>query len=133
MKTNALSPKIYRVIDANINRLKEAIRVLEDIARYYDDNKIISLQLKELRHKIKIDNSDALLNARDSVRDVLKQSTNSEMKRDNIKDVIIANFKRTQESSRVLEEMNKLINTQTSANFKEIRYALYQVEKTWYI
>ncbi|MCK4974454.1 MAG: thiamine-phosphate pyrophosphorylase, partial [Sulfurimonas sp.] len=52
--TNNLSPELYRVIDANLNRLKEGIRVVEDILRYRDNNKELSSKLKLLRHKAKI-------------------------------------------------------------------------------
>jgi thiamine-phosphate pyrophosphorylase len=49
-----LSPELFRVIDANINRLKEGIRVVEDIMRYRDNNKELSSLLKSLRHKVRI-------------------------------------------------------------------------------
>lgn len=129
MTTNTLSPELLRVIDANINRLKEAIRVVEDITRYYLNSKPLSSQLKELRHRVKIEGIKNLLDARDSINDVLKTSTDSEMQRDDLQSIITANFKRAQESSRVLEEIGKLISSKTSANFKEMRYTLYALEK----
>lgn len=131
MKTNhTLPPEILRIIDANSNRLKEAIRVIEDIARYYDNNKKMAKSLKTLRHKAKINNLQTkLVDSRDSYNDVLKESTQSEMIRDNLQDIVTANFKRAQESARVLEEMLKLLAHSLSANFKNIRYELYQLEK----
>ena len=39
-----------RLIDANLNRLREGIRVVEDIFRYIYNNKQISTKLKSLRH-----------------------------------------------------------------------------------
>ncbi|WP_373035792.1 thiamine-phosphate pyrophosphorylase [Sulfurimonas sp.] len=124
-----LSPELFRVIDANINRLKEGIRVVEDIMRYRDNNKDFSTKLKELRHKSKIDETDQLLTHRDSINDVLRPTTQSELNRTNIKSIIIANFKRAEESSRVLEELFKLHNAAYSENFKHIRYELYNLEK----
>jgi hypothetical protein len=129
MTTKNLSPELLRVVDANTNRLKEAIRVVEDIARYYLDSRSLSLHLKELRHRVNMDEIQGLLDARDSINDVLKTSTDSEMQRDDLLSIITANFKRAQESSRVLEEIGKLISRKTSANFKEIRYMLYALEK----
>jgi len=127
---NKLTPEILRIIDANCNRLKEAIRVVEDIARYRDNNKKIAKALKHLRHKARVDDLQLnLIDTRDSYGDVLKRSTASEMKRTNIQDIIAANFKRAQESARVLEEMFKLSTHTLSANFKDIRYDLYQLEK----
>jgi len=127
--TNSLSPELFRVIDANLNRLKEGIRVIEDIMRYRDNNKDLSLKLKEIRHKSRITHYKELLQNRDSIGDVLKTSTKSELKRENITSILIANFKRAQESSRVLEELFKLESITYSENFKSIRYQLYNLEK----
>ena len=129
MKTSELSPELFRVIDANLNRLKEGIRVVEDILRYRDNNKRLSSKLKELRHLSKVQNIDELLQHRDSINDVLRPSTQSELNRVNVKNIITANFKRAQESSRVLEELYKLQNKEQSENFKHIRYELYDLEK----
>ena len=129
MKTSSLSPELFRVIDANLNRLKEGIRVIEDIMRYRDSNKELSIKLKELRHKSRINEYKELLQNRDSINDVLKTSTKSEQNRTDITSIIAANFKRAQESSRVLEELFKLQNINYSENFKTIRYELYNLEK----
>lgn len=129
MSKNTLSPDLFRVVDANINRLKEGIRVVEDIMRYRDNNKEFSSQLKNLRHKAKISETDELLLHRDSINDVLRPSISSEMNRTDIKSIVLANFKRAQESSRVLEELFKLYNHEYSENFKYIRYELYNLEK----
>jgi len=129
MMTNSLSPELYRVIDANLNRLKEGIRVVEDILRYRDNNKELSLQLKTLRHRARVNETKELLEYRDSINDVLRSSTKSEQKRDNITSILSANFKRAEESSRVLEELYKLKNIEYSENFKQIRYELYKLEK----
>ena len=129
MTTNQLSPELYRVIDANLNRLREGIRVVEDIMRYRDNNKDISSKLKLLRHKAKIQETQELLKYRDSINDVLRSTIKSELNRSDISSIIIANFKRAQESSRVLEELYKLHSAEYSENFKYIRYELYALEK----
>jgi thiamine-phosphate pyrophosphorylase len=124
-----LSPELFRVIDANINRLKEGIRVVEDIMRYRDNNKELSSKLKQLRHKARIEDIEELLQNRDSINDVLRPTTKSELNRNDIKSILTANFKRAQESSRVLEELYKLHDSTNSENFKYIRYELYNLEK----
>ncbi|WP_419767758.1 thiamine-phosphate pyrophosphorylase [Arcobacter sp.] len=118
-----------RLIDANLNRLREGIRVVEDIFRYVYNNKDIASKLKELRHKSRISIYDELLDSRDIKNDVLKQSTASEKSRDDLNSILIANFKRAQESSRVLEEVCKLEENNSSEVFKYIRYELYDLEK----
>ena len=124
-----LSPELYRVIDANLNRLKEGIRVVEDIMRYRDNNKTLSKKLKNLRHKARVDETRELLKYRDSINDVLRASSESELNRSDTLSILSANFKRAQESARVLEELYKLKNIQYSENFKYIRYELYNLEK----
>jgi thiamine-phosphate pyrophosphorylase len=127
--TSSLSPELFRVIDANLNRLKEGIRVIEDIMRYRDNNKELSLKLKHLRHSAQIDETLELLKYRDSINDVLRPTIKSELNRTDINSIIIANFKRAEESSRVLEELFKLHSAAYSENFKHIRYELYDLEK----
>jgi hypothetical protein len=125
MKTNNL----LRVIDANINRYKEGIRVVEDLYRYIYNDKDISSTLKSLRHiKLPLSQKELLQN-RDSINDVLKTSTKSEQNRKDLEGIIIANLKRAEESARVLEELFKLIDIETSEKFKTNRYKLYNLEK----
>jgi len=119
-----------RLIDANLNRLREGIRVVEDIYRYIFNDKSIATKLKTLRHNSRISIYDELLNSRDIQNDVLKTSTVSEQNRTDLSSILIANFKRAQESSRVLEEFTKLIDIKSSENFKSIRYELYHLEKS---
>ncbi len=120
---------LYRIIDANLNRLKEGIRVIEDVFRYIYDNKEIGYSLKEIRHLAKIDNYEEIIKYRNSENDCLRESTKSELQRESLNNLIISNFKRSQESARVLEEIYKLIDIKLSENFKNIRYKLYTIEK----
>ncbi len=117
----------FRSIDANFNRFKEGIRVVEDILRY-EFSSPIAKKLKDLRH-ITLPDYEEIIKHRDSLNDILKPSTEDELKRDNLKAVIIANLKRSEESARVLEELYKLISIKTSEEFKNARYLLYNFEK----
>lgn len=117
-----------RLIDANLNRLREGIRVVEDIFRYIHNNKEVATKLKNLRHLTRTENYYELLETRDVKNDVLRESIKSEQNRDNLNSILIANFKRAQESARVLEEFTKLTSIKDSENFKYIRYELYNLE-----
>lgn len=140
-----------RLIDANLNRLREGIRVLEDIARYILNDLPLASSLKALRHKARIDDLNhlqSLLQHRDIKNDILKISTPSEKKRENLRDIALANFKRSEESARVLEEILKLkfisaesVDCEKSAEFeldsvseifKAIRYELYDIEIAYF-
>ena len=71
-----------RIIDANLNRLREGLRVIEDIFRYIFNNQHIAYKIKELRHNTKISIYEQLLNSRDSLNDCLKTSTKNEKSRE---------------------------------------------------
>ncbi len=126
------SEKLFRLIDANLNRLREGIRVVEDCQRYIFDNSTLTKKLKSIRHKARVDNYKEFLKHRDIIGDVAKSSTESEKYRDDISSIMIANIKRAEESARVLEESFKLIKASKAEDFKLIRYELYDIEKSIY-
>lgn len=127
--------KIYRIIDANLNRAKEGLRVCEDIARFIFDNKKLTGQYKSVRHKLS-SVLDGLpfkkinaIKARDIGDDVGKKSIAVELERKNVKDIFLANSQRVKESVRVLEEFTKLLSGKTARGFKRLRYKIYALEK----
>lgn len=124
-----LPPQTLRILDANLNRLREGIRVVEDICRYYKNSKKLSLKLKKLRHLCRLDNYLELLAYRDVLNDPLIETTKSEKSRDSLESIILSNMKRAQESARVLEEIFKLTDEESAEKFKQIRYKLYSLEK----
>jgi len=127
--TNLDESGLNRLVDANLNRLSEGIRVCEDVARYLHNNKNLSKNLKELRHKCRLPNANKRLSTRDSMNDVLRPTIESEMKRNSLANLLTANYHRAQESARVLEEVSKLLYPDYSETFKTIRYSLYSLEK----
>ncbi|MDR0666268.1 MAG: thiamine-phosphate pyrophosphorylase [Campylobacteraceae bacterium] len=125
-----LPSTLLRLWDANLNRLREGIRVVEDIRRYCFDDELNAKKLKALRHKARLEPYLTLLKTRDIEGDVLKATIKSEALRESIESVQTANIKRAQESARVLEESLKLISSQKAETFKQLRYALYEIEKS---
>lgn len=121
---------VLRILDANLNRLIEGLRVIEDICRYmYDDEENVK-RLKTIRHKARLNHINEILQSRDIKNDRGKISIDSETKRDNIQAILHANFHRVCESARVLEECLKLDETKkyaTSELFKAIRYEIYEI------
>src|SRR5262249_54291034 len=104
-----------RIIDASANRAREALRVLEDYARFVQGDAFLSSKLKGLRHQL----ADALgqlpatllLQARDTVHDVgTTISTEQEQERASPAAVARANCKRLQEALRSLEEFGKVLD-----------------------
>ena len=124
--------KIERLIDANLNRLREGLRVVEDINRYIYDDKIITSRLKNLRHSLQKAYSKDRIKNRDILGDVATNTTKSELTRTSIDDIMIANFCRVSESARVLEETFKIIDVELSQAFKLLRYEIYEIERLFY-
>lgn len=122
-----VTTSIGRVLDANLNRLKEGLRVCEDIFRYSYDEKKLASSIKSVRHNARL--SFDVIEHRNIEGDVLKSTTASEKIRQDIEHVVVANFKRALESARVLEEILKLVDTKEAEKFKQIRYTLYAIEK----
>lgn len=127
--------RINRIIDANINRAKEGLRVCEEITRFILENHNLTVKLKGLRHKItglakNLIPTEKLLQERDSAKDTGKTIRANELKRSGLGDIFFANIQRVKESVRVIEEFSKLTDTKTALYFKEIRYETYKLEKT---
>ena len=125
---------MLRLIDANLNRISEGLRLLEDVARFLLNNANLSEQLKSLRHELLGKNwalQGKLLMARDSTRDVgAFTQVPGELEREDLPAIVIANARRVQESLRVLEEFAKLPDqTLDSARFKKARFDLYEIER----
>jgi len=122
-----------RIIDANLNRVTEALRVIEEIARFYLNNESLSAQLKYLRHELAdvINlNYASLLKSRDTEGDVGTSTVNNTKKQD-VLDVFKANFKRLQQALRVLAEYGEVYGIDT-AIFEKIRYESYTLEKNMF-
>ncbi|MFA5143138.1 MAG: thiamine-phosphate pyrophosphorylase [Candidatus Omnitrophota bacterium] len=128
--------ELYRIIDANLNRSREGLRVCEDIARFALNSKVLTGQLKAVRHavsdiaKSSAAEFSALTLSRDAAGDVLRHSRfETEMRRKSLSDVFAANIERVKESLRVLEELFKLIDLRGSSKFCGLRFKTYAIEK----
>jgi len=127
--------KIVRIIDANLNRAKEGLRVCEDVSRFIFNSKKQTREYKAIRHRLEavlkslFPKRAALISQRDVNADVGRSSTAVEFKRQNVRDIFYANSQRSKESLRVLEEFAKLLNEKSAQAFKELRYKIYALEK----
>lgn len=134
MSKNLKIDSINRIIDANINRLKEGLRVCEEIVRFCLNNRGLTAEIKQIRHQadaiaLRFPAKPLLLKERNSQQDIGKNIYGRELKRRNICDIFFANMQRSKESARVLEEFAKLINSGLALKCKELRYKIYETEK----
>ena len=134
---NTSRKSLFRLFDANINRAAEGIRVLEDTARMLLDDEELTRTIKDIRHSlvqaVKTEKklSRFLLLSRGSDTDVLRSGeTAHERTRNDVLSVVEANASRAQEALRTLEEFGKLLYPNISERFKNIRFRLYDVEKS---
>jgi thiamine-phosphate pyrophosphorylase len=127
-----MNASVMRLLDANANRAREALRVIEDYARFVLNDERLCAQLKQLRHDFadvtRSFVADAILH-RDTPGDVgttIKAS--SELKRDDLCDVVTAAGKRLGEALRAIEEYVKTLNPADAAKVEAIRYRFYDLE-----
>ncbi len=131
----AIPGNTLRIIDANLNRIGEGLRLLEDLARLMLNDAVLTQQLKNMRHDmVKVDwkLQQQLLQARDSESDVgVDMEVPGEEKQRDISVALVANARRVQEALRVMEEMAKAPGLGLyPEKFKQSRFALYTIEKT---
>jgi thiamine-phosphate pyrophosphorylase len=124
-----------RIIDANLNRIGEGLRLLEELARLALNDAVLTQPLKNMRHEmVRVDwqLQTQLLQARDSEGDVgIDMEVPGEEKQREIPAAIVANARRVQESLRVMEEIARVPGLSLDPeNFKRARFELYKIEKT---
>ena len=132
----AISGQTLRIIDANLNRIGEGLRLLEDTARLLLNDASLTQQLKTMRHElVKGDWSfnKQLLQARNSEGDVgINIETPEQEKQRELPLMVVANSRRVQESLRTVEELAKIPGITPKLNsekFKQARFNLYTIER----
>ncbi|PIV39647.1 MAG: thiamine-phosphate pyrophosphorylase [Candidatus Omnitrophica bacterium CG02_land_8_20_14_3_00__42_8] len=128
--------KLLRIIDANLNRTREGLRVCEDIARFSLRDKGATKALKTIRHgatnlmlKSKKISFPELLSRRDTAKDKTKFIDFTPGPEIEISGIFMSNIQRVKESLRVLEECFKIIDGKISRGYRKLRFDTYDVEK----
>ncbi len=125
---------VLRIIDANANRAREALRVMEEAARFILDDAELIEGLKQLRHDLAaaLKRVDGLEANRDTPGDVgTTIKTTSEGVRGSAADVAIAAGKRLSEALRAMEEYGKTLGETASGRPGELSFAA-AIEKARY-
>ncbi|MEE9403486.1 MAG: thiamine phosphate synthase [Algisphaera sp.] len=123
-------PFVSRILDANANRAHEALRTMEEAARFLLNDTALSHDLKQLRHDL----SSALATLpdlplhRDTLGDVgTVISTPAEASRQSTTDVTTAAGNRLTQALRVLEEYGKLLPAPPP--IEPLRYRAYELQR----
>ena len=127
---------MLRILDVNLNRIGEGLRLLEDITRFILNDPELSEQLKNMRHELLPKDRSLqkrLLSARKAGEDVgAFLDVDSEAERADTVSLVSANSRRVQQSLRVLEELAKIQGDDFGLDwdkFKHARFTLYTLEQ----
>ncbi len=129
-----MKKSIYRIIDANFNRGREGLRVIEEYCRFYLNNSQLSATAKQLRHllcdAISGINPNRLITSRDTTGDVgIGQKIEEQLKRKDLADTLTAACKRVPEALRAIAEMTQTFAPDIAEKIEMIRYQSYTLEK----
>ncbi len=122
---------VWRLVDANANRAREGLRVIEDTARFVLNRPPAARAFRDLRHRLDETvrrHYRTLLAHRDIERDSGRANPSASHKA-GIPDLLAANFKRCEEALRVLEEYGRMISPGAVRKMQAIRFEVYRWEK----
>jgi thiamine-phosphate pyrophosphorylase len=128
------SREIGRIVDANLNRTGEGLRVLEEFARLSLNDEALTRRLKDMRHVLLSGPPgfrEQLVTARDAAGDIGRDMKSPQQaKALSVAEAVAANARRVQESLRVLEEIARTaaLPLDTDA-YRKARFSLYDIEK----
>ena len=125
---------VWRAIDASANRAAEAIRVLEDVARFVLDDVGLTSLAKGLRHELAAALAHGGFQSRIALRDVsgdvgAGMAKPGALPRASVADLVAANAARATQAVRSLEECVAVVAPEAAAAFERIRYRLYALER----
>ena len=124
----------YRILDANFNRAREALRAMEEYCRFVLNSATLSERAKQLRHELcaavgRLD-TGKLIAGRDTQGDVgVGAKIQGQLERGTLKDCFTAGAKRLTEALRVLAEVAQTENKTVAEALERLRYEAYTLEK----
>lgn len=120
---------LYRILDANLDRAREGLRIVEEWCRFGLNDAALTGTIKHLRQTLGSWHSDEIRQSRDTPGDLGTQLSHpQEEQRDTLQTVVQVNCCRVQEALRVLEEYGKLHSGDMASGAKQMRYQLYTLE-----
>ncbi len=129
MQHQSTNRVLYRILDANLDRAREGLRVIEEWCRFGMENAALTEECKRSRQELAAWHTEELRAARDTFNDPgTHLSHQGEETRSNIDALLRANLSRVQEALRVLEEYGKIYASEMAIAIKQIRYRVYILE-----
>jgi thiamine-phosphate pyrophosphorylase len=120
---------IERLIDANLDRAREGLRVMEEWARFALERPDLVWRCKDLRQQLGQLHDERYKFARDAAGDPATGLAHpAQVGRPDGPAVVAANAARVQEALRVLEEFGRLVDGDLAEAAATCRYNLYDLE-----
>jgi thiamine-phosphate pyrophosphorylase len=120
---------LFRILDANLDRAREGLRIIEEWCRFGLNDEATTAQIKHLRQAVARWHTPEIRLARDTPGDLGTGLTHPQgSTRSSFAAVLQANFARIQEALRVLEEYGKLHSLEMAAACKQMRYEIYTLD-----
>ncbi len=121
--------RIAQLIDANLDRAREGLRVMEDWCRFGLKRSDFSIQIKDWRQELGVHHHNIYRKARLTSNDPAMGVSHPLQKvRSTPEAVFIANSSRVQEALRVIEEFTRITDPKLSELATKIRYETYEIE-----
>ncbi|MEG3862387.1 thiamine phosphate synthase [Microcoleus sp. herbarium12] len=128
-RTLPAQPALCRILDANLDRSREGLRIIEEWCRFGLNSADFAAECKQLRQELAAWHTAELRSARDTPADPGTELTHpQEEQRASIQQLLEANFCRVEEALRVLEEYGKVYDPNMGKAFKQMRYRVYTLE-----
>ncbi len=122
-------PVVAQLIDANLDRAREGLRVVEEWCRFSLTNKNLVITLKDWRQQLGRHHHKIYKQARNTSSDQgLGLAHPAQRDRHTPEHIVLANCARVQEALRVLEEFARKNNPELAKCAANIRYNLYDLE-----
>ncbi len=124
-------PEALRIIDANFNRVREALRVIEDICRFSAIEKDLQIKLREIRHYFAISYIKYF-----DLLPIMKRDVASDAGRKNLphiaktlREILLRNFLRIEEGFRCIEECSAVVCPESVSVWQKLRFSIYEIEQ----
>ena len=120
---------VARLLDANLDRAREGLRVLEDWARFGVDRADLVARTKDMRQRLGRLHRDDYKLARHTATDpAAGMGHPAQQERLSPSQIVGANAGRVHEALRVLEEFGRSIDPELASEAAALRYGIYDLE-----
>lgn len=129
-----MDESVLRILDVGLNRAREALRVIEDFARFARDDRAVAELARHLRHELRFIAQELgmqrLLAARDAAGDVGRPDVAApQPDRSTPEEVAQAALARLAEAARSIAEYARIVDPQVALRAEQLRFQAYDLQQ----